>query len=642
MSCCNCAAPSPPPVPQQKTEPIPWFRIGALTMLGGLSMYLSLAINLTPSAGSAQPIIHSILALASGLALILAAPPIFRNSLVPRITLEQLFLIGLLGSYAASLYSSITGIGHIYYEVVIILLAIYHLGQAITRLQIARSSHLENQIPGLRSTARIFSKTGLSEAPISSVTAGQILEIRPGEIIPADGIIESGDAFVEQLAHTGEPFPKPLHPGAKILAGSRILDGTIRLLTTSSGTDRELDRLLASCKNTTQSPADSLAGKILRLFIPSVILIALLTVLAWSIIGSPAHALFHGLAVTIVACPCGIGLAIPLAIRNSHLRLRLLGIIPHSHDLLERLANITTIAFDKTGTLSSSSLTLENISFTPSTPSELPSWLAAIQRHSTHPIARPLWKIAEPATLENLHITPIPARGISATFSAGETSHTLVICNSLHLAEHHPEFLPGENNTRSIHLLLDGEITGHATFRETSREGAAQAIDHLLTSGYRVEILTGDSTVPEIFTSRIPSSTGLTTQQKASIVREKQNAGQQILLIGDGLNDTEAMRSAHASIALGSEAQAASSVASATLSHHDFSAIITALQLSRSTKAKLTRLLSFTLIYNFIGIALAASGLLHPVIAAILMLASSITVLSMAHKSSEPPHQQNP
>ena len=128
MSCCNCAAPSPPPVAQQKTEPIPWFRIGALTMLGGLSMYLSLAINLTPSAGSAQPIIHSILALASGLALILAAPPIFRNSLVPRITLEQLFLIGLLGSYAASLYSSITGIGHIYYEVVIILLAIYHLG----------------------------------------------------------------------------------------------------------------------------------------------------------------------------------------------------------------------------------------------------------------------------------------------------------------------------------------------------------------------------------------------------------------------------------------------------------------------------------------------------------------------------------
>lgn len=261
------------------------------------------------------------------------------------------------------------------------------------------------------------------------------------------------------------------------------------------------------------------------------------------------------------------------------------------------------------------------------------SWLATIQRHSTHPIARPLWKIAEPATLRNLHISPIPARGITATFSVGEFSHTLIICNSLYLAEHHPEYVSKENNNRSIHFVLDGKITGHATFRETSREGAAQAIDQLLATGYRVEILTGDSTVPEIFTSRIPYTTGLTTEQKASIVRERQTAGQQILLIGDGLNDTEAMRVAHASIALGSEAQAASSVASATLSHHNFSAITTALQLSRSTKAKLNRLLGFTLIYNFIGIAFAASGLLHPVIAAILMLASSITVLSLANKS---------
>lgn len=640
MSCCQCA-PDPPAVSREKPEAVSWLRIGALIMLGGLSMYLSLAINISPAIGSTRTIIHGILASASGLALILAAPPIFKNALVPRITLEQLFLIGLLGSYAASLYSSFTGIGHIYYEVVIILLAIYHLGQAVTRLQIARFSHLENQIPGLSSTARIISGNGTTESPISEITAGQLLEIRPGEVIPADGIIESGAAFIEQLAHTGEPFPSPLQSGAKILAGSRVLDGTIRLRTTSSGTDRELDRLLASCESSSQTPAESLAGKILRFFIPSVVIIALLTVLVWAIISSPAQALFNGLAVTIVACPCGIGLAIPLAIRNSHARLRLLGLVPHTHDFLERLATVDTIAFDKTGTLSSPSLTLENISIPPSAPKELLPWLAAIQRHSTHPIARPLWKLAEPADLKNLIIATIPARGISATFSVGDASHTLIICNSLYLAEHHPEFLPEENNTRSIHFVLDGKITGHATFRETSREGAAQAIDQLLASGYRVEILTGDSTVPGIFTSRILSSTGLTTEQKASIVLEKQTAGQQILLIGDGLNDTEAMRAAHASIALGSEAQAASSVASATLSHHDFSAVTTALQLSRSTKAKLTRLLSFTLIYNFIGIAFAASGLLHPVIAAILMLASSITVLFIANNSrknqTEPP-----
>lgn len=625
MSCCNCA-----PAPKVADPAVPWLRIGALIILGGLAMYLSLAVNITPATGIARTIIHCFLATVCGLALLLAGAPIFRNSLVPRITLEQLFLIGLCGSYSASLYSSLTGIGHIYYEVVIILLAIYHLGQAITRIQIARFSHLESQIPGLRSVARIISENDTLQVPISQITVGQLLEIRPGEIVPADGIIETGFTFIEQLAHTGEPFPSPMQPGGKLLAGSRVLDGTIHLRSTSSGTDRELDRLLASCKTTSQTTADSLAGKILRFFVPAVVFIALLTILVWSLLGSPAQALFNGLAVTIVACPCGIGLAIPLAIRNSHSHLRLLGLIPHSHDFLERLATVDTVAFDKTGTLSSPALTLENISIAPSTPAGFLSWLATIQRHSTHPIARPLWKIAEPVPLENLQITPLPARGISATFSIGETSQTLIICNSLFLTEQHPDQPEETHHTRSIHFLLNGKLVGKADFLEESREGAALAIDQLLTSGYRAEILTGDSTVPEIFSARIPCATGLTTEQKAIIVRDRQSAGHQVLLIGDGLNDTEAMRSAHASIALGPEAQAASSIASATLSHHDFAAIIQALSISRETKRKLTRLLFFTLTYNFIGIALAASGLLHPVIAAILMLASSATVLTMA------------
>jgi len=632
MSCCQCS-PAPPPANRENTFAVSWLRIGALILLGGLSMYLSLAINLTPSIGSSRNVIHGILACASGLALVMAAPPVFKNAFVPRITLEQLFLIGLLGSYAASLYSTLTGIGHIYYEVVIILLAIYHLGQAVTRIQIERFSHLENQIPGLRSVARIISEHGTTEAPIAAITTGQLLEIRPGEVIPADGVIESGASFIEQLAHTGEPFPTPLQPGATVLAGSRVLDGTIQLRTTSSGTDRELDRLLESCETTSQTRSDSLAGKILRFFIPAVVLIALLTILVWSLIGSPAQALFNGLAVTIVACPCGIGLAIPLAIRNSHARLRLLGFIPHTNDFLERLASVDTIAFDKTGTLSSPLLSLESISIVPSAPPELRSWLAAIQRHSTHPTARPLWKIAEPAALGNLLINPIPARGISATFSVAGASHALIVCNQLYLSENHPNHPLQRTDARSIHFLLDGEIIGQARFREESREGAAIAIDQLIASGYRLEILTGDSTVPEIFSSRIPSSTGLTTAQKAATVRDRQESGHKVLLVGDGLNDTEAMRTAHASIALGPEAQAASSVASATLSHHDFSVLKEALQLSRSTKRKLTRLLAFTLAYNFIGIALAASGLLHPVIAAILMLASSITVLATANQS---------
>lgn len=623
MSCCNCAAPAPVETPEPA---FPWFRTGFLILTGGLAMYLSLAINLSPATGISRTVIHGILATVSGLALILAGAPIFRNALVPRITLEQLFLIGLCGSYAASIYSSITGVGHIYYEVVIILLAIYHLGQLITRTQIRRMESLENEIPGLRSTARIVGEA--AEIPVTAVRTGQLIEVRPGEIIPADGIIESGTAFVEKLVHTGEPFPEPLEKNDPVLAGCRVLDGTLILRATAPGTDRELDRLLAACKNSSSLPSESLAAKILHFFIPAVLAISLLTVIAWIAMGETSRALFNGLAVTIVACPCGIGLAVPLAIRRSHARLRLLGFIPHIPDFLERLAATQSIAFDKTGTLTSPALSIKSIATNPETPPALLTWLAAIQRQSTHPVARPFWNIAESATLENLTITPIPGRGITARFSADGKPHELTICNSLHLTE-----IPPETNSRTLHLILDQKITGQVVFSESSREGAVSALEALKSANYPIELLTGDSDVPAAIREILPCHTGLTATEKADLIRKSQASGHPTLLIGDGLNDTEAMSAAHLSIALGPEAKAASAVASATLSHHDLTAIPQALALAKSTRKTLTRLLAFTLIYNFTGIALAVTGLLHPVSAAILMLASSATVLFMANRT---------
>lgn len=635
MSCCQCNPTKTAETKKDATE-VSWFRIGALIILGGLSMYLSLAINISPSAGIARTIIHSVLAAASALAILLAAPPIFRNALVSKITLEQLFLIGILGSFIASLYSSFTGIGHIYYEVVVILLAIYHLGQAITRFQIKRFSNLESQIPGFHSFARLVTPGGdTNEIPIETVNASQLLEIRPGEVVPADGVIENGSAFIEQLAHTGEPFPSPLTVGGNVLAGSRVLDGTIFLRCTSSGSDRELDRLLTSCSASGESTTDSIAQKTLRFFIPAVVIIALLTVLFWSLAGSLSQALFNGLAVTIVACPCGIGLAIPLAIRNGNLRLRLLGLVPHSSDLLERFASVDSVVFDKTGTLFDSAIKLENITISPSAPPDFLGWLAAIQRHSTHPIARPLWKVAAPIELEDLQITPIPARGISTSFSSAGKRHSLTLCNSIYLAENKLEQPAGENKNRTVYFILNGELAGQAMFQEQSREGALEAISQILAAEYSVEILTGDSTISDKFSSLVPCSSGLTTRQKAEIIEEKQQCGKKVLFVGDGLNDTEAMCNSHASIALGTEAHAASSVATATLAHYDLKAILEALRISHFTKKRLNRLLLFTLSYNLIGIGFACSGYLHPVIAAILMLASSMSVLAFANRSEK-------
>ena len=645
MTCCQ-SAPNPSPATAGHLSQFAWFRIGLLILLGGLSMYLSLAINISPSDSLARHTIHTLLATASGLALIAGGIPILRNSLVRRITLEQLFLIGLVGSYAASLFSSFTGTGHIYYEVVIILLAIYHLGQTITRFQTRRLGRLEEEIPGLTGQARIVSCEDFSEIPVAQVTSGQLLEVRPGEVIPADGEIQVGSAFVEQLAHTGEPFPKSLNPGDAVLAGFRVLDGTIRIRATASGTARELDRLLDACETSGSTPAESLAQAVLRFFVPGVLAIAGLTVLGWWLLSDdPARALFNGLAVTIVACPCGLGLAIPLATRRSLTHLRMLGFVPHAPDFLARLAEVDAVAFDKTGTLASSQLTLKNIEIRPGTPEQILSWIAAIQRHFPHPVARPFYTIAQPADLENLSVTPIPGRGIEAHFSDGTTTRHLTICNHLQLSEtqiagkESETTHPSASADRTLFFILNGQPVGRAELNELSREGALEAIDATLAAGFPTEILTGDATVADAFSSRIPALTGLSTTQKARHVSGKRAQGHKTLVIGDGLNDTEAMRAAHASIALGTESRAASAVATATLTHNDLRTIPRALALARITKTTLTRLLTLTLIYNFIGITLAAAGLLHPVTAAILMLASSATVLAFAQQKLSIPEK---
>lgn len=627
-SCCSTSSPDP------AFPLLRWLRLGLSILLAGLSMYLSLALNLDPPDEPARTILHTVLAVITGAGLIVLAWPILKNALVPRLTLEHLYLLGLVGAYSASLYSSVTDIGHIYYEVVLILLAIYHLGQLVLHNQTQKATDLAQHIPGLATTATLVGGNGTQTLPNSEIQRGQTLRIAPGGVIPADGFIASGSAFVEELAHTGEPFPAAKGPGDALLAGCKVLDGTIDLTTTSSGKNRELDRLLAACKNTPPTPAENLAQRILTYFVPTVVVITLLTAAVWTFLfHNPSQALFNALAVTIVACPCALGLAIPLAARKALLNFRLLGLIPHQPDLAERLATIDTVAFDKTGTLSHPRLTLDKLSLTADAPAELSSWLATIQRKSTHPVARPFWKLEEPAELPDLKIRPLPARGIQATFTWQGKAHTLLLGNHQLLVESTGE--TSESTTRNLHLILDGQPVATAYLTESPRNSSLATLTDLAARGLRLQLLTGDTSCPESYRQLLDVHTGLTTVQKADIIQSEQASGHKTLYLGDGLNDTQALRSAHAGIALSSGSQAAASTAHATLTHDDLTILPAAIDLARTARQRLTRLLAFSLAYNAIGITLAATGLLHPVAAALLMLASSMTVLALVNRSGK-------
>lgn len=601
-------------------------------------MYLSLALNLDPPDEPARTILHTVLAVITGTGLLFLAWPILKNALIPRLTLEHLYLLGLVGAYSASLYSSVTGIGHIYYEVVLILLAIYHLGQLVLHNQTQKATDLAQYIPGLATTATLVDGNGSRPLPNSEIQPGQTLRIEPGEVIPADGIISAGTAFVEELAHTGELFPAAKGPGDPLLAGCKVLDGTIDLTTTSSGKNRELDRLLAACESTAPSPAENLAQRILSFFVPIVIAIAVLTAAVWTfILHNPSQALFNALAVTIVACPCALGLAIPLSARKALLNLRLLGLIPHTPDLAERLATIDTVAFDKTGTLSHPRLTLEQLSLAERAPAELTSWLATIQRHSTHPVARPFWKLEGPAKLPDLKIRALPARGIHATFTQQGKAHTLLLGNHQLLADSTGESSKSSKSiTRNLHLILDGQPVATAYLTETPRESSLQTLTELTTRKLRLQLLTGDTSCPDSYRQLLDARTGLTTEEKAKYIESEQCKGHKTLYLGDGLNDTQALRTAHVGIALNSGSRAATSTAHATLTHDDLTILPAAIDLARTSRQRLTRLLTFSLAYNAIGMTLAATGLLHPIAAALLMLASSTFVLFALNRKAKP------
>jgi len=635
MSCC-CSQSSKPETIEQahSSEAIAWLKLAIAALLSGLTMYVSLGINIESPQGSTRTVIHSVLAIVAlgviiglGTPIISAAWQQFRQK---KISLEHAFLLGVLGSFTASVYSSITAEGAVYYEVVVILIGIYLFGQTIKEHQIRKQTKLTAAIPGLFGKASILHEGKESRKAISEITKGDHLIIRESETVPADCLIIEGETYIEQQAHTGETYPQPKGPGDYLLAGSIALDGEIIVEATSSGTQREIDRLLLSLDSSPHITIETerLAQKILNFFVPSVLTIAVLTGVIWTFLGHPLEGWLHAFTVTVVACPCALGIAIPLATRQGVAQLKLLGLIPQSPTYVDRLLQVDHIAFDKTGTLSQPALELSSFEVEDDAPPALKNWILAIQKRSTHPVARPFWKLDsnQVSTLENLKIDTIPGRGIRANFQDESDTHELLLGNAHLLTEQNLQPLPLDVG-RSIYIIYQNKIAATAHLSESSRDQSIETLEALILTKYQVSILTGDSYIPEGYRlTGVDIHAGLSSQDKARCL---DRVGSRTLYIGDGLNDCEGFQHAHASLALEHGSSAAKKIAQATLLHNDLSIIPKALAAVKELDKRLKKILLFSFSYNAIGITLAVFGILNPIVAAILMFASSIFVISI-------------
>lgn len=618
-------------------------RLAIAGLVAGQSMIFGLAASISPPPGTARLVIHCALAISAVVVFWLAGLPIWNEAVAAarrgKIVIEQLFLAGMLAAFGASVHCTLTGFGHIYYEVVAILVAIYTFGKLLgekrrrAALDAARTLGAEfdlaEQLACDGSTRRVRA---------ASIEVGDRILVRENTAIPNDGVIEEGTAFVRETALTGEPFPVVKRTGDFVMAGSYSVDGLLTIRATVAGTARRLDALLESVKAAQERPSDLQreADRLVAWFLPSVLTIAVATFVFWTWRESWIVGLFNSLAVILVACPCSMGLATPVGVWSALAALAGRGVFAKDSNLIEQLADIDTVVFDKTGTLGEEEL--ERVDFVDATGQSRTTLLAdiaSLEAASNHPVARAFRATGAPAVSTKL----LPGAGIEGTVNGCQLrvgNIDVVPLSGRASAKNLAATLRGnEGGSHTVFVVADGRVVGAALLRERLRASARAAISELEQIGIRCEVMTGDRAQAAAAHGLPNVQAGLSPDDKARAIRTLRDAGRRVLFVGDGVNDAPAMSEANAAFAIGSGSELARETATADLNSGDLSAVPFAILRSRQALRAIRGNLRFAAAYNAIGIVLAVTGILHPVAAALLMLASSFTVTWRALSPSE-------
>ena len=459
--------------------------------------------------------------------------------------------------------------------------------------------------------------------------------MRPGESFGVDGVITRGTGFVSEAATRGEPFAVVRRPGDRVLAGSVCHDALFTVEATAAGAHRQIDRLLEAVEAAKAKPLSmqSRADRLTVIFLPVLLLAAGGTFAYWASVESWQVGLFRAMSVLLVACPCALGLATPIVLWSALGRLAERGIVVQSGDVVERLATADRVAFDKTGTLTEDRYALADlVTFTSGEARrELLGWLAAVEGKSDHPVAKPFADLGGDAPVEIASFQVFPGFGVEARIRTADGERGLRIGRTEWFDDQSPSIAELESHLLAddghrIAFAVDGELAGLAVLTERLRETARDTLASLERMGIPVEVLTGDRT-ERAAALDLPNPQGdMLPEQKADIIAGIVARGGHPVMVGDGINDAAALKAAHVGLALAGGTDIALGAADAVLYAPDLRALPWAIALSQEAVRVVNRNINRAVCYNLIGIALAACGMLHPIAAALLMVASSLLV----------------
>jgi len=575
-----------------------------------------------------------------------AAPFFVRawQSIVTR-HLNMFTLIGM-GVAVAYIYSTvvvIAGLHHlgVYFEAAAAIVTLVLLGQVLELRARSRTGAAIRALLGLApTTARRIDADGHEhDVPLAEVHAGDALRIRPGEKVPVDGVVIEGASAVDESMVTGEPIPVEKSKGAALIGGTVNTTGSLVMRAERVGSETLLARIVSMVAQAQRSraPIQRLADTVSGWFVPSVIGIAIITLVVWSIAGSWTSALVNAVAVLIIACPCALGLATPMSVMVATGRGAGMGVLFRDAEAIEVLRTVDTLVVDKTGTLTRGKPELATVEGS----DDMLRYAASIERASEHPLAAAIIAGAEARGIDipkAQHFESITGKGVYGAVDG----HRVSLGNRALLEELHVD--AGELANRAEELrrdgqtvmfvVIDGRVAGLVAVADPIRETTAEAIRALHDEGVRIVMLSGDSAatanavakklgIDEVIAEVLPD-------QKAEAVKRLQSEGRIVAMAGDGINDAPALAQAQVGIAMGTGTDVAMESAGITLVKGDLRGIVRARRLSHATMRNIRQNLFFAFLYNAIGIPIAAFGFLGPMIAAAAMSFSSVSVIGNA------------
>jgi len=473
---------------------------------------------------------------------------------------------------------------------------------------------------------------------------GDIIVIRPGDKIPADGIINWGSSAIDEAMITGESIPVEKNIGSKVISGTININGAFNFKVTEAGDNTVLAQIIRLVEQAQSSkpPIQKMVDKIASVFVPVVVLFAIAIFVVWLLIGgdnSFSTALINFVAVLIIACPCALGLATPTAIIVGSGLGASNGILIRNGESLELAQKITTIIFDKTGTLTEGKPAVTEILPMNISEDELLQLCASLESQSGHPIAA---AIVEAAKSKNISLSkPESFQNLSGFGLTGIVEEKAIISGNLNLMSEYSikvdkagkqfEDLSAGGKT-VIYIAIDGELKGMIAIEDKLKETSVKAIEELNRMDIKTVMLTGDNkSTAESIARKVGISdfrAEVLPEGKANIVKEFQSKGEVVAMVGDGINDSPALAQADVGIAIGTGTDVAIETAQITLVQGNLLSVSKAINLSRYTIRTIKQNLFWAFIYNTVGIPLAAMGLLNPMIGALAMSLSSVSVVS--------------